>query len=145
MLKYIGIGLIVALCGCGGAMPSAQSSVQARASARAAVSLALDVFKATDQVCQDVYEEAQDKNVAKKCYAVLMPASEAMHAAANAVDSWSDVDQKNWPCLAADVEDSLMQVKALLPSLGLKEVPDMVTDALLVVKSSTPACNRGSK
>lgn len=128
------------LAGCGAAVQSPVDPAKARADARAVVIMAVDVWNASGNACIELVQQTSDTKLAQKCDEVMTPASKTIKAAADAVDAWNDVTQKNWPCTMAAVVDSLEQINKLVPSLTGK-IPPLVTDTLVLAKNAASSCS----
>ena len=139
-LRMFGFAIMVAslVCGCGSAQQSA-GAPSAQATARAAVSVAADVWNMTAQGCIAMAEAKEDDTIRQKCAAVLLPAHDSIEAAADAVDGWAAGGSGNFPCLMADVLDGLKQIDALIVSLGQK-MPQIVLDAEGLAEAFVPQC-----
>ena len=73
------------------------------------------------------------------CKKVLVPAENAIQAAAAAVDAWNAGASGNFPCLAVDALQMLVDVDALLQTAHVA-VPNQLTLALGLADALVPAC-----
>lgn len=97
-MRLLAVLVLVAVCACVPA--SSASGPDARGVARGAVVALADAWNVAADVCL----AAQPKET---CAKVLLPARDALLAAASAVDVWDDAAQKNLPCLIFDVAEAL--------------------------------------
>lgn len=125
--------IAAALAGCHANSPS----IDPRALARGAVSTLEDAWIVAAQSCV----ESSDTTVVSACKVGLLPARQALLAAASAVDGWTDADQKNFPCLMADAEAGLKETVQVLGAFGV-QLPQVVSDAFALAGAFTPQCVR---
>lgn len=115
-------------------------SVDPRALARGTVETLETVWNVSANACVDVAVAEESKTTLQTCQKVLDPARTAIVAAADMVDTWTDADQKNFPCAIADAMAGLTQIQATIASQG--PLPQVVADGFSLAKMYTPQCVR---
>lgn len=129
--------LIVVVGSTSACAPAASPTVDARALARASVSLLVDAWVASAQGCLDVAETEQSDAPRAACEKVLTPARQALIAASDGIDLWTAADQRNFPCLVTAAAASVAQVPAAVPGVKL---PQIVSDGLSLAQTYAGKC-----
>ena len=128
--------VMAAFVGCSSAPATPQ--LDPRALARGTVETLETVWVDSAKACMAVANGTQSQETADSCKQYLQPSREALLAAADAVDSWTAADQKNFPCLIASAVDGINNVKSLVVLAG--PPPQVVADGLQLANMFVPQC-----
>lgn len=115
----------------------ASSPIDARGLARGAVVTMTDAWNVASTICLD--QEVVGKLPDGTCAKNLLPARDAILAAADAVDTWDAAAQGNFACLIFAAFKDVDATRVLLTDLGV-QVPQLVTDGLALAKAFVPQC-----
>lgn len=86
--------------------------------------------------------QAQNSNAElQQCAAAFMPALDLLEDAASMIDTWSDADQANLPCVLADAAAALSHTTTLLTQFSVT-VPPELAQGLTLAEAFIPQCNR---
>ena len=133
-MKTLFLSLLL-LCGLSaGCIPSVQGpAIDARALARGTVTALAEAWTVSVDVCLAV------EKTPHQCAKILLPAHDALIAAASAVDTWDAAAKKNLPCLIFSIVQDINVAESLAADAGV-HVPQAVDDALKLAAIFTPQC-----
>lgn len=131
------VALCLGLAGCSGG-GATQPTVDPRAVARGTVETLESAWMVTAKSCMAVAGATDNQTTADDCKTYLVPARDAIVAAANAVDAWTAADQGNFPCLIKSAVDGLQNAKAIATLAG--PLPQLVNDGFALANMYTPQC-----
>lgn len=139
-MRALALVCLLALAGCPnpanapGLPPDASA---AQVSADEALQAMAQAWNASAAVCLNA--EGSGALSKGSCASVLLPAHDALMAAASAVDAWNAGSQGNFACAVAGVVAGLVDVSQLLADAKVA-VPSEVTAALDLAKAFAGLC-----
>lgn len=123
-----------------GCAQATSPSVDPRALARGAVETLETAWVDVANVCVATGKDT----VAVSCEKVLDPVRSSLIAAGDAVNTWTDADQSNLPCMLADIAQGFTDTEAILTGLNVlpANVAQEINDGLDLAKAFLPQCSR---
>jgi hypothetical protein len=121
-------------CAC---TPANSPGFDAKAVAGATVETMATVWDVAAQTCVAAAVAAKDDSIRSKCAAVLTPVYVTINAAAQAVDTWSAVDQKNFPCM---LHSASAGIRGLFTIPGMPPAPVQVAEGLALADAMGSQC-----
>lgn len=136
--KAIVVGAL-ALAAC---TPANTPGFDARAVSTAAVETMATLWEVAAETCVQAAVTAKDDSIRAKCAIVLTPVYVTLNSAAQAVDTWSAIDQKNFPCM---LHSAAAGIRGLFTIAGLPPVPAQIADGLALADAMGASCKLVSK